>query len=97
VTAEVVTIRNKVAEKQAVRLDGSNADEVREWIISGMTETGTRGSVYLASGDNEGGVILPTLEGTMTAQVGDWVVKGVQGEFYPVKDSVFQKSYDIVG
>lgn len=32
----------------------------------------------------------------MTANVGDYIVKGVNGEFYPVKPDVFQKTYDII-
>jgi hypothetical protein len=37
---------------------------------------------------------VPTLEGEMTAFPGDWIIKGVIGEFYPVKAEVFQATYD---
>lgn len=37
-----------------------------------------------------------TLEGTMTGEVGDWLITGVNGEQYPCKDDVFQKTYDPV-
>ena len=40
---------------------------------------------------------IETLEGVMTVNEGDWVIKGVEGEFYPCKDSAFHKSYDPVG
>lgn len=36
---------------------------------------------------------IETLEGTMTAQVGDWIIKGVKGEFYPCKHDIFQSTY----
>jgi hypothetical protein len=39
-------------------------------------------------------LFIPTLEGTMRAQVGDWIVKGVAGEFYPVAPSIFEASYE---
>ena len=39
---------------------------------------------------------LPTLEGTMTAQPGDWVIRGVQGEFYPCKPDIFEATYERV-
>lgn len=39
---------------------------------------------------------IPTLEGTMRADAGDWIIKGVQGEFYPCKPAVFHRTYDIV-
>ncbi|GHT22516.1 hypothetical protein FACS189419_05180 [Planctomycetales bacterium] len=36
---------------------------------------------------------IETLEGTMTANIGDWVIKGVKGEFYPCKPGIFAKTY----
>lgn len=41
-------------------------------------------------------VQIHTLEGVMTASLGDWVVRGVQGEFYPVKPQIFAETYDQV-
>ena len=43
----------------------------------------------------DGGVIIPTLEGDMTANTGDYIIKGVQGEFYPCKPDIFLATYDI--
>lgn len=42
------------------------------------------------------GVLLPTLEGDMTASPGDWIIRGVQGEFYPCKPDIFEESYEPV-
>lgn len=39
-------------------------------------------------------LVIETLEGEMTATAGDWIIKGVAGEFYPCKDDIFQKSYE---
>lgn len=39
---------------------------------------------------------VATLEGTMTASVGDYIIKGIQGEFYPCKPDVFELTYDLV-
>lgn len=39
---------------------------------------------------------IPTLEGTMIAQPGDWIIRGVKGEFYPCKDDIFQATYEKV-
>lgn len=41
-------------------------------------------------------LLIPTLEGEMTAQPGDWIIRGVQGEFYPVKPEIFAATYDPV-
>ena len=37
---------------------------------------------------------IDTLEGTMTASEGDWIIKGVNGEFYPCKPDIFDKTYE---
>jgi hypothetical protein len=37
-----------------------------------------------------------TLEGVMTASKGDWIIKGVQGEFYPCKPDIFEETYETV-
>lgn len=39
---------------------------------------------------------IKTLEGIMTAQKGDWIIRGVKGEIYPCKDDVFKATYDFV-
>ncbi len=37
-----------------------------------------------------------TLEGTMSAHVGDYIIKGIKGEFYPCKSDIFKSTYEIV-
>lgn len=39
---------------------------------------------------------VKTLEGTMKASPGDWIIKGVNGEFYPCKSDIFEKTYEPV-
>lgn len=39
---------------------------------------------------------IDTLEGRMTADTGDWIIKGVEGEFYPCKPGIFDKTYQEV-
>mgnify|MGYP001577226084 CR=1 FL=1 len=41
-------------------------------------------------------LFIPTLEGTMTASVGDWIIRGVMGEIYPCKDDIFRMTYESV-
>lgn len=41
-------------------------------------------------------VKIETLEGTMTAQQGDWIIQGVQGEIYPCKHDIFEAGYEPV-
>lgn len=40
--------------------------------------------------------MIGTLEGTMEARPGDWIVRGVQGEFYPCKPDIFAATYEAV-
>lgn len=47
-------------------------------------------------GVSQAQVHIPTLEGTMLASPGDWIIKGVNGEFYPCKPDIFEKTYEPV-
>lgn len=51
------------------------------------------GTLFLESGKPLT-VTIGTLEGIMTANYGDYVVKGIQGEFYPCKPDIFLASYE---
>lgn len=42
------------------------------------------------------GVGIKTLEGFMIVNDGDWIIKGIHGEFYPCKNAIFQKTYEKV-
>ena len=39
---------------------------------------------------------IPTLEGVMRGQIGDWIIKGVKGVFYPCKPDIFDATYEEV-
>jgi hypothetical protein len=39
---------------------------------------------------------IPTLEGDMRINAGDWIVKGIKGEFYPCKPDIFEATYEVV-
>lgn len=43
-----------------------------------------------------GEIIIPTLEGDMITSVGDYIIKGVNNEFYPCKPDIFDKTYEEV-
>lgn len=56
-----------------------------------------RGVVWgYVPGDDRGGAIVETLEGHMKVSVGDWIIKGVAGEFYPCKPDIFARTYERV-
>lgn len=66
--------------------------EILDWIKS---EGGYAG--YIPATSLKGGrIAIKTLEGAAIAQLGDWIIKGVKGEFYPCKPDIFEATYDLV-
>lgn len=59
-----------------------------DWLVANRGDRPCRWS-----GD---GLIISTLEGEMRADVGDWIIRGVQGELYPCKPGIFNSTYDLV-
>ena len=53
-------------------------------------------SHFIVSKDSEGKqcIKMPTLEGEMIASIGDYIIRGVQGEFYPCKPDIFELTYE---
>lgn len=41
-------------------------------------------------------LFIDTLEGRMKADVGDYIIKGIKGEFYPCKPEIFEESYELI-
>ena len=41
-------------------------------------------------------ITIETLEGRMRCNLNDWVIKGINGEFYPCKPDIFEKTYELV-
>lgn len=44
---------------------------------------------------DDGSCIIPTLEGNVVAQKGDYIIKGVRGESYPCKPDIFAETYEL--
>ena len=55
-------------------------------------------SHFIVSKDSEGKqcIKIPTLEGEMIASIGDYIIRGVKGEYYPCKPDIFEATYDTV-
>jgi hypothetical protein len=54
-------------------------------------------SLLVPRGDNtEPFIQIMTLEGMMTARLGDYIIKGVAGEFYPCDPAIFKKTYEVI-
>ncbi|UYQ70981.1 hypothetical protein OF122_13025 [Pelagibacterium flavum] len=60
----------------------------------GLSRIGAPTQGWKWRGGKESGLVIPTLEGDHLARPGDWVIKGVQGEFYPCKPDIFAATYE---
>lgn len=72
---------------EAMKWDGSA--EVMSWIA----EEGKR-ELSASFKTNKPTLTIHTLEGDMTADFGDYIIKGVKGEFYPCKPDIFDMTYE---
>jgi hypothetical protein len=84
--------RKKPVEIEAQRLDGTNGQEIAQW-CGGRARSEAKAS---DPSDVAYWVDIATLEGVMRASEGDWVIRGVQGEFYPCKPDIFEATYERV-
>ncbi len=81
--------RKKPVVIEAVELKDDNLDEVRDF-MGGEAKR----NIDFAINYTTHTVRIVTLEGAMLADVGDYIIKGVKGEFYPCKPDVFLLSYE---
>jgi hypothetical protein len=70
-----------VIEAMQYTRNGLEAEKVALWCGGKQTDEGCE---------------IETLEGTMLANYGDWIIKGVKGEFYPCKPDIFEQTYDSI-
>lgn len=85
--------RKKPVVIEAVQWHGANVSEVLDFALTG--EQPLWGDDF--SVDREATeVYILTKEGKMTASLNDWIIRGISGEFYPCKDSIFAATYEAV-
>lgn len=90
-------VRKRPVTVEARQFDGTNAADIVAWIEAegGKAKVSVR-QADESSDDTVTIILIKTLEGTMVAGSGWWVIQGVHGEFYPCQDDVFEHSYDRV-
>lgn len=77
--------RKKPVVVEAVQWRGDNVDEVKEFVGQFLLVDSILQRMYIS-----------TLEGRMEVKLNDYIIKGVDREFYPCKPAIFEKTYDIV-
>ena len=87
--------RKKPVVIEAIQIHG-NVKEIKNFI-------GDNGNAYIDDCAYKAGAGRPvtivninTLEGVMTATDGAYIIKGVNGEFYPCQKDIFEKTYEVV-
>lgn len=95
--SNVKKLRSKVVDLEAIQFTGGaeNATEIINWVLeNGGTARYHESYQGHILTDSPEYLAIDTLEGTMRAEVSAWVFRGLEGEFYPVKDSVKKNKYD---
>lgn len=79
--------RKKPVVIEAMKWNGSNIDELFEFC---------EGNCFFNKNRTNKLLFIKTLEGNHLASVGDYIIKGVKGEFYPCKPDIFEQTYEEV-
>lgn len=100
-TDQPITItrwRKKPVEVEAQQATAETLHQVFLWVagyVGTYDCTAADKPTHGVSIDPDGGVmVIATLEGEMRVSPGDWVIRGVQGEFYPCKPDIFAATYE---
>lgn len=85
--------RKRPVEIEAHRHTGSESRA--RHLVSWIQQGGYDATFQRIEDHHDFVVTIETLEGSMTASPGDWIIKGVEGEFYPCKPDIFRKTYEV--
>lgn len=86
--------RKKPVEIEAMQWPGHEGTPFDDWLTA---DDHRNVSIdYEAEDDDPAALLIPTLEGVMRADPGDWVIRGVEGELYPCKPGIFKATYEPV-
>ena len=91
--------RKKPIEIEAVQFTGDNEYEIADFMHLPITALQMSVDAVLRTDEDyreNMHIHIPTPEGTMTANCGDWIIKGIKGEFYPCKSDIFDETYEEV-
>lgn len=80
----MVRYKTKPCEIEAIQYTGNNLIEILDW---------GQGKILWNDVDD---LFVDTLEGRMKANINDYIIKGLRGEYYPCKPDVFNKKYEAI-
>jgi hypothetical protein len=79
---------------EVLRLMSQDFWKLPKWLIDGYEGKNEAGVKTIIGRHHPDCVEIVTLEGIMTAQPDDWIIRGVKGEIYPCKPDIFEATYD---
>ncbi len=86
---QMLIVKKKPVKVKAIQVTKDNIYDLLTWFNANYK----RKLIYYAQGER---FCIQTLEGTMCAPLGDYIIIGVKGEAYPIKREIFESTYDIV-
>lgn len=86
--SEANKYRKKPVVIEAMQVTSENFKSLSEWLPHD-------GTALILASPGRVSVHIETLEGKMIASPGDFIIKGVQGEFYPCKPDIFEQTYEV--
>lgn len=88
----VAKYRKKPVVIEAVQWTGENFEEIQKMLINADENR----VIMPHPNEDDDSLLIVTLEGEMRADKGDYIIKGIQGEFYPCKPEIFAQTYEKV-
>lgn len=88
--------RKKPVAIEAIQWDGLNLEEIKAFVGESLKYDVIDTAWEVGKGAPHVNMKIYTLEGDMEVSKGDFIIKGVNGEFYPCKPDIFEKTYGAV-
>lgn len=87
--------RKKPIVIEAIQWNGLNLEEIKEFVGDSLIYNISDAAWKVGKGTPTVHIKIKTLEGTMIAKAGDYIIRGVNGEMYPCKADIFEKTYEV--
>ena len=88
--------RKKPITIEAIQWTGLNLEEIKSFVGDSLQYDIIDTAWEVGKGRPHVLMKIKTLEGDMQASEGDYIIKGLRGEFYPCKPDVFEKKYELI-
>ena len=88
--------KTRPVEIEAIQWTGHNLEEIKQFVGESLEYDILDTAWEVGKGRQHIYMKIRTLEGDMYVSIGDYIIKGLRGEFYPCKPDVFEKKYEVI-